>query len=273
MSGYPTTDAEAKRSILDIGRKLYERGFVAANDGNLSVRVGENAVWATPTGVSKGSMTEEMLVKLDLDGHVLEGTHKPSSEVKMHLRVYREQPQMRGVAHAHPPFSTTFAAAGLALDEALIQETVVLVGTVPVAPYAVPALGRPGRQRCAVLPYTLGAAARAPRPCHLGAQPRAGVFLPRERRSAGARDAVHAPAGRVAPADGKPDRQPHRAAPVLGARRRARRPPQGPAGRMSALSPLHFRTSSARRGPRPRRFPVPLRIFFVYLHNFLCVCG
>ncbi len=137
MSGYPT-DAEAKRSILDIGRKLYERGFVAANDGNLSVRVGENAVWATPTGVSKGSMTEEMLVKLDLDGHVLEGTHKPSSEVKMHLRVYREQPQMRGVAHAHPPFSTTFAAAGLALDEALIQETVVLVGTVPVAPYAVP---------------------------------------------------------------------------------------------------------------------------------------
>lgn len=137
MSAYPT-DAEAKRDILDIGKKLYERGFVAANDGNLSVRVGENAVWATPTGVSKGSMTENMLVKLDLDGRVLEGSAKPSSEVKMHLRIYKEQPQMRGVAHAHPPFSTTFAAAGLPLDEGLIQETVVLVGTVPVAPYAVP---------------------------------------------------------------------------------------------------------------------------------------
>ena len=137
MSAYPT-DAEAKREILDIGKKLYERGFVAANDGNLSVRVGENAVWATPTGVSKGSMTEDMLVKLDLDGRVLEGSAKPSSEVKMHLRIYKEQPQMRGVAHAHPPFSTTFAAAGLPLDEGLIQETVVLVGTVPVAPYAVP---------------------------------------------------------------------------------------------------------------------------------------
>ncbi len=137
MSAYPT-DAEAKRDILDIGKKLYERGFVAANDGNLSVRVGENAVWATPTGVSKGSMTEDMLVKLDLDGRVLEGSAKPSSEVKMHLRIYKEQPQMRGVAHAHPPFSTTFAAAGLPLDEGLIQETVVLVGTVPVAPYAVP---------------------------------------------------------------------------------------------------------------------------------------
>lgn len=134
---YPT-DAEARAQIIEIGKKLYERGFVAANDGNLSVRVGENAVWATPTGVSKGSMTEEMLVKLDLEGRVLEGTAKPSSEIKMHLRIYKEQPQMGGVAHAHPPFSTTFAAAGLPLDQALIQETVVLVGTVPVAPYAVP---------------------------------------------------------------------------------------------------------------------------------------
>lgn len=137
MNLYPS-ELEAKRDILVIGRKLYERGFVAANDGNLSVRVGENEVWATPTGVSKGDMNEDMLVKLDLSGNVLAGTRKPSSEIKMHLRIYQEQPQMRGVAHAHPPFSTTFAAAGIPLDQALIQETVVLVGTVPIAPYAVP---------------------------------------------------------------------------------------------------------------------------------------
>ena len=134
---YPS-DREARLAILDTGRRIYERGFVAANDGNLSVKVSENAVWATPTGVSKGSMTEDMLVKLDLDGNVLEGSRRPSSEIKMHLRIYREDPSVGGVAHAHPPFSTTYAAAGLPLDQALIQETVVLLGTVPVAPYAAP---------------------------------------------------------------------------------------------------------------------------------------
>ena len=106
---YPT-DAQAKAAILDAGRKIYQRGLVAANDGNLSVRVGENALWVTPTGVSKGSMTEEMLVKLDLDGNLLEGVRKPSSETKMHLRIYQEDPLVRAVVHAHPPAATAFAA-------------------------------------------------------------------------------------------------------------------------------------------------------------------
>ena len=79
------TDAEAKAQIIEAGLKIYQRGLVAANDGNLSVRVGENALWVTPTGVSKGFMTEDMLVKLDLDGNVLAGTRKASSETKMHL--------------------------------------------------------------------------------------------------------------------------------------------------------------------------------------------
>ena len=83
-SPYPT-DAEAKAQIIEAGLKIYQRGLVAANDGNLSVRVGENALWVTPTGVSKGFMTEDMLVKLDLDGNVLAGTRKASSETKMHL--------------------------------------------------------------------------------------------------------------------------------------------------------------------------------------------
>lgn len=134
---YPT-DAQAKAEILEAGRRIYQRGLVAANDGNLSVRVGENALWVTPTGVSKGSMTEEMLVKLDLEGNVLMGTRKPSSEVKMHLRIYREDPEVRAVVHAHPPAATAFACAGIPLDNLLLQEAVVQLGPVPVAPFALP---------------------------------------------------------------------------------------------------------------------------------------
>ena len=96
------SDAQAKQMILEVGRRMYQGGFVAANDGNISCKVGDNEIWATPTGVSKGFMTEDMLVKLDLDGNVLEGTHKPSSEIKMHLRVFKENPKVQGVVHAHP---------------------------------------------------------------------------------------------------------------------------------------------------------------------------
>lgn len=133
---YPQTPRQAE--ILDAGRKIYQRGLVAANDGNLSVRVGDNALWVTPTGVSKGAMTEDMLVKLSLDGTVLEGTRKPSSETKMHLRIYQENPAVRAVVHAHPPAATAFAAAGLPLDRPVLQEAVVQLGTVPVAPFACP---------------------------------------------------------------------------------------------------------------------------------------
>ncbi|SHI07790.1 L-fuculose-phosphate aldolase [Sporobacter termitidis DSM 10068] len=134
---YPT-DAEAKRDILEAGRRMYQKNFVAANDGNLSAKVSDSCVWATPTGISKGFMTEEILVKLDLDGRVVEGTHKPSSEIKMHLRIYKEVPEVRAVAHAHPPVAAAFAAAGLPLDKALLQEAVVLLGVIPVAGYALP---------------------------------------------------------------------------------------------------------------------------------------
>jgi L-fuculose-phosphate aldolase len=134
---YPT-DTEAKRDILEAGRRLYQKNFVAANDGNISARVSDSEVWATPTGVSKGFMTEEMLVKLNLDGSVVFGTHRPSSEIRMHLKIYKEAPEILAVAHAHPPVAAAFAAAGLPLDRALLQEAVVLLGVVPVAPYALP---------------------------------------------------------------------------------------------------------------------------------------
>lgn len=130
------SEKEAKKAIIDIGQRMYVRGFVAANDGNISVRTGTDEVWATPTGVSKGYMKKKMLVKVDLDGNVLEGTYKPSSELKMHLRAYRENEALKSVCHAHPPICTSFAVAGIPLDSPILAEAVITLGDVPVAPYA-----------------------------------------------------------------------------------------------------------------------------------------
>ncbi len=134
---YPT-DEEAKRGIVEFGKRMYARGYVVTNDGNVTVKVGENTIWATPTGVSKGYMNEDMMVKLDLDGTVLEGTRKPSSEIKMHLRVYRENPAVMSVVHAHPVTATTFAIAGIPLNSPILVEAMLQLGVVPVAKYALP---------------------------------------------------------------------------------------------------------------------------------------
>lgn len=134
---YPS-DFEAKKLICEIGRRIYDRNFVAANDGNISVKVGPNTIWTTPTGVSKGFMTPDMMVKMDLDGKVISGKMKPSSEVKMHLRVYKENPKVNAVVHAHPPVATSFAIAGIELNQPILPEAVIMLGTVPVAKYATP---------------------------------------------------------------------------------------------------------------------------------------
>ncbi|MBO5056110.1 MAG: class II aldolase/adducin family protein [Lachnospiraceae bacterium] len=130
------SEKKAKKAIIDIGQRMYVRNFVAANDGNISIKTGDNEVWATPTGVSKGFMKKSMLVKVDLDGNVLEGTRKPSSELKMHLRAYKENPEIKSVCHAHPPVCTCFAIAGIPLDTPVLAEAIITLGNVPVAPYA-----------------------------------------------------------------------------------------------------------------------------------------
>ncbi|MFT4105756.1 MAG: class II aldolase/adducin family protein [Lacrimispora sp.] len=132
------SDFEAKKAILDIGRRMYEKGFVASNDGNISCKVGPNTIWTTPTGVSKGFMTQDMLVKMDINGKVLMGKWRPSSEVKMHLRVYKENPDVQAVTHAHPLVATSFAIAGISLDAAVLTEAVMGLGSIPVAKYATP---------------------------------------------------------------------------------------------------------------------------------------
>lgn len=132
------SDNEARRDILEVGRRMYTRGFVAANDGNISCRVADG-VWATPTGVSKGFMRKRDLVKLSLDGKTLRsGPLGASSEIKMHLRVYAENPAVRAVTHAHPPVATSFAVAGISLDRAIYPEALVNLGTVPCVRYETP---------------------------------------------------------------------------------------------------------------------------------------
>lgn len=135
QAGY-LSEKKAKKAIIDIGKRMYIRNFVAANDGNISVKTGDNEVWATPTGVSKGFMKKKMLVKVDLEGNILEGDLKPSSELKMHLRAYKENPSLQAVCHAHPPICTCFAIAGIPLDTPVLAEAVITLGNVPIAPYA-----------------------------------------------------------------------------------------------------------------------------------------
>ena len=137
MRTYPS-DSEAKKLILEVGRRMYEKGYVASNDGNITCKVSDGTLWTTPTGVSKGFMTEDILIKTDLDGNVIEGTCKPSSELKMHLRAYRENPDICAVVHAHPLTATAFAIAGLPLEDAILPEGVVQLGVVPCAPFAMP---------------------------------------------------------------------------------------------------------------------------------------
>jgi|GEM_PF-8355 len=130
---------EARELILDIGRRMYQRNYVAANDGNITCLTREGNVWATPSGVSKGFMREEDLVLLTREGSVLrQGALSPSSEIQMHLRAYRENPDIGGVVHAHPPLSTAFAIAGKGLTQTLYPEAVVFLGEVPCLPYQTP---------------------------------------------------------------------------------------------------------------------------------------
>lgn len=125
-----------REEICQICHLLYQRGYVVSNDGNVSVRVEENKILITPSGVGKGRMTPDMLVLCDLEGNVLAGERYPSSESKMHLMVYRERTDVMSVVHAHPPVSTAFAICRRPLKERYLSEMVAGLGEVPVTEFA-----------------------------------------------------------------------------------------------------------------------------------------
>lgn len=136
--GMEKDEREHRRELCLVGAWLYQRRFVVATDGNLSLRIDEGRVLTSPTGMSKGMLDPADLVVTDLDGRRLEGRFVPSSELPMHLAIYRQRPDVRAICHAHPPVATGFAAAGMPLEKALLAESILDLELVPVAPYATP---------------------------------------------------------------------------------------------------------------------------------------
>lgn len=127
----------ARREIVRVGKLMYERSYVVSSDGNVSVRLDDGRIVATPTMTSKGRMTEDSLAVTNLDGKPL-SDRKASSELEMHLLIYREREDVRAVCHAHPPHGTAFAVAGLAIDQPILSEVILTLGCVPLADYGTP---------------------------------------------------------------------------------------------------------------------------------------
>jgi len=134
----PITENQQRRQICRIGRWMYSRGHVVANEGNLSVRLDEQRILVTPSGKCKGRLAIEDLLVTDMSGEVVRGAGRPSSELMMHLLYYRSRPDVHAICHAHPPPATGFAAAGHALEAPVLPEVIVGLGKIPLAPYGTP---------------------------------------------------------------------------------------------------------------------------------------
>jgi L-fuculose-phosphate aldolase len=133
-----TGESTLRADIVEVGRRMYARGYTASNDGNISVRLGADRLLMTPKGVCKGFMTPDMMCITDLEGRKIQGDRDPSSEMLMHLVVYRQRPDAQAVVHAHPPTATGFAVAGIPLDRAVLAEVLTTLGSIPIAEYATP---------------------------------------------------------------------------------------------------------------------------------------
>lgn len=132
------TEDQLRHELVAIGKLVYQKGWIAANDGNISVRLDDGRILCTPTNVSKGMMEPDDLIVCDCHGNKLEGRRERTSEILMHLTIYGMRPDIHAVLHAHPPVATGFAVAGRALDLALLPEVVIGLGSVPLAKYGLP---------------------------------------------------------------------------------------------------------------------------------------
>ena len=146
MSSYTDNRTEQlwRKEIVRVGRLLHEKGYVAATDGNVSVRLSKNRILSTPSGFSKGFLAPEQLVVTDLEGRKIPSREpasrdlKPTSELPMHLEAYRQRPDIAAVIHAHPPICVALSIAGISLAKCLLPEVVVTLGLIPTAEYATP---------------------------------------------------------------------------------------------------------------------------------------
>lgn len=131
-------DRKLKELICEIGRRVYNKGFAAANDGNISIRVGENEVLCSPTMICKGFMTPDDICAVDMEGKQIAGKRKRTSEVLLHLEIMRNRPDVKAVVHCHPPHATAFAVAREPIPQCILPEIEVFMGEVPIAPYETP---------------------------------------------------------------------------------------------------------------------------------------
>lgn len=140
--GRRTTEHELRQEMVRIGRLLWERGYVAATDGNLSARLGPDRLLVTPSGLSKGFLSSDELAVIRLNGepvgHYRGRGQKPSSEIQMHLEVYHQRPDVHAVVHAHPPLAIGFSIAGVSLARCVLPEVIVTLGAIPTTEYATP---------------------------------------------------------------------------------------------------------------------------------------
>lgn len=132
------SESEYRKDIIEICKRVYRNGWVASNDGNISIKLDQDTVLCTPTGMSKGYLTTDQLIKVDIKGRKLEGELRPSSEIKMHIEMYNSKPSINSVVHAHPPTATGFAVAGIPLDQCILPEIIIAMGSIPIAPYGTP---------------------------------------------------------------------------------------------------------------------------------------
>jgi len=126
---------QLRGEVVQVGKRIYEHGYVASNDGNISVRLDDNFVLITPTGISKGFMKPEDLIIIDMNGELIEGMRKPSTETDMHIQIYKDRSDVKSVCHAHPPYATGFAVAGIHLDKMVLPEVIMMLGIVPLVEY------------------------------------------------------------------------------------------------------------------------------------------
>lgn len=132
------SEYEIKKQICEMGRRMYEKGYVAANDGNISFRLGGGRYLCTPTGVSKGFLKPQDIAVVDDKGNQIEGTLPRTSEILLHLEIFHELPEVNAVCHAHPPHATAFAVAGVEVPTNILPEVEIFIGRVPLAEYDTP---------------------------------------------------------------------------------------------------------------------------------------
>lgn len=135
---FPTDHRHARDEICKIGRRLVKQGLVVAADGNISVRLSESEILCTPTGMSKGQMSPADICTVDLEGNQTGGSRRPSSELLLHLEVYRQRDDATSVLHAHPPHATAFALTRQMIPAGILPEVELFLGEVPMAGYATP---------------------------------------------------------------------------------------------------------------------------------------